>query len=87
MNGEFNVSVNGDDISTQLTMTGSNVSDLTYFLQRSANNSMLVQFPSGLGLTANYSNGILSFVLNLPPTFNSSAQDYLEHLMVTFLMI
>ena len=38
---------------------------------------MLVQFPSGLGLTANYSNGILSFVLNLPPTFDNASRGLL----------
>ena len=76
-NGEFDVLTNGSDVSTQLSMTGSNISESTYFLERSANNSVLVQFPSGFGLTANYSNGILSFVLSLPPTFNSTAQGLL----------
>jgi len=75
--GDFDVLLDGNDISNQLAMTDSNVSDSTHYIQRSANNSMMVQFPSGLGLTANYSNGILSFVLNLPPTFNSSAQGLL----------
>jgi len=68
------VLINGSDISTQLTAIGSNVSNSTHFLERSTNNSMLVQFPSGFGLTASYSNGILSFVLELPPEFNSTAQ-------------
>ena len=54
-------------------MNGSNISDSTYYIERSAANSMLVQFPSGLGLTANYSNRILSFVLNLPPTFDNAS--------------
>ena len=58
-------------------MTGSNIFDSTYFLERTANDSMLVQFPSGLGLTASYSNGILNFVLNLPPTFTSATQGLL----------
>ena len=38
---------------------------------------MLVDFPSGFGLTANYSNGILSFVLNVPPTLNSATEGLL----------
>jgi len=38
---------------------------------------MLVQFPSGFGLTTSYSNGILSFVLNVPPEFNSTSQGLL----------
>ena len=76
-NGEFDVLINGSNVSTQLSMTGSNISESTYFLERSANNSVLVQFPSGFGLTANYSNGILSFVLILPPTFNSTAHGLL----------
>ena len=58
-------------------MTSSNISESTYFLERSANNSMLVQFPSGFGLTASYSNEILNFILNLPPTFNSTAEGLL----------
>jgi len=73
-NGEFNVLINGSDVSAQLTAMGSNISDSTYFLERSTHNSMIIQFPSGFGLTANYSNGILSFVLELPPEFNSMAQ-------------
>ena len=73
-NGEFDVLLNGSDVSTQLTATGSNMSDSTHFLERSANNSMLVLFPSGFGLTASYSNGILNFILELPPEFNSTAQ-------------
>jgi len=75
--GGFDILLDGSDMSSELAITGSNISDSTYYIQRSANNSMMVQFPSGLGLTANYSNGILSFVLNLPPTFNSSAQGLL----------
>ena len=75
--GEFDVLINGSDVSTQLTATGSNISDSTYFLERSASNSMLVDFPSGFGLTANYSNGILSFVLNVPPTLNSKTEGLL----------
>jgi len=69
--------INGSDVSTELTTTGSNISDPTYFLERGADNSMLVQFPSGFGLTTNYSNGILSFVLELPPEFNSSSEGLL----------
>ena len=76
-NGEFDVLINGSDVSTQLTMTGSNISDSTYFLERSTNNSMFVDFPSGFGLTANYSNGILSFVLNVPPTLNNATKGLL----------
>ena len=76
-NGEFNVLINGNNVSSLLSMTGSNISDSTYFLERSASNSMLVQFPSGLGLLSNYSNGLLNFVLTLPPTFTSATQGLL----------
>ena len=76
-NEEFDVLINGSDVSTQLTVTGSNISDSTYFLERSTNNSMLVDFPSGFSLTTNYSNGILSFVLNIPPTLNSATKGLL----------
>ena len=72
--------IDGSDISAQLFVTGSTISNSSHFLERTTNNSMLVQFPSGFGLTTSYSNGVLSFVLNLPPTFSNTTQGLLGRL-------
>jgi len=53
-------------------MTDYNISGSTHFIERNAKNSMLIQFSSGFGLTANHSNGLLSFTLDIPPTFSGT---------------
>ena len=50
-------------------MTDYNISGSTHFIERSAKNSMLIQFSSGYG---NHSNGLLSFTMDIPPTFSGT---------------
>ena len=66
--------VNGTDVSDNLTAVDSSVEDSLYILERSASDSLLLSFPSGIVLTFNYTNGIFNYILNLPQSFNSSTQ-------------
>ena len=55
----------------------STIQNSAYVLERTANNSLLLSFPSGLSLTTNYTCDIFNFVLNLPPSLNGSTQGLL----------
>ena len=55
----------------------STIQNSTYLLERIADNSLLLSFPSGLSLTTNYTSEIFNFVLNLPPLLNGITEGLL----------
>ena len=56
----------------------STIQNSTYVLERIADNSILLSFPSGLTLTTNYtSSEILNFVLNFPLLLSGSTEGLL----------
>ena len=59
----------GIDISETLTAVGDNVKMSTAFIERSSNNSITVSFPSGVGITINYTAGLLVYTLEVPSSF------------------
>jgi len=60
-------------------MVGSEFPNTTssYLLQRLAIDSLRLSFSSGVTLTTNVTDGILNFVLNLPPTLNGQTEGLL----------
>ena len=61
--------LDGTDISDSLIAVGDNVTTSSAFIERSSNNSITVSFPSGVGITINYTAGLLVYTLEVPSSF------------------
>ena len=70
--GSLTVKLNGIDVSDNLTSVGDNVTTSSSFIERSSNNSITVSFPSGVGITINYTAGLLVYTLEAPLSFEGT---------------
>ena len=78
MDGEsFIVKLNGNDVSGNLTSVGENATTSATFIERSSNNSITVSFPSGVGITINYTAGLLVYTLEVPSSFEGTTSGLL----------
>ena len=62
----------GIDVSDNLTSVGDNVTTSSSFTERSSNNSITVSFTSGVGITINYTAGLLVYTLEAPSSFEGT---------------
>ena len=67
--GLFTVKLNGTDMSDNFTSVGDNTTISSTFIERSSNDSITVSFPSGVGITINYTAGLLVYTLEVPSSF------------------
>ena len=75
--GSFIVKLGGTDVSGSLTSVGDNVTTLSSFIERSSNNSITISFPSGMGITINYTAGLLVYTLEVPSSFEGTTSGLL----------
>ena len=59
-------------MSDSLASVGDNVTTSSSFIERSSNNSITVSFPSGVGITINYTAGLLVYTLEVPSSFEGA---------------
>ena len=78
MSGEsFVIKLNGTNVSGSLTSVGDNVTMSSSFIERSSNNSIAVSFTSGVGITINYTAGLLVYTLEVPSSFEGTTSGLL----------
>ena len=75
--GLFNVKLDGTDVSDSLTSVDANVTTSSSFIERTSNNSITVAFPSGVGITINYTAGLLVYTLEVPSSFEGTTSGLL----------
>ena len=75
--GSFTVRLGGTDVSDNFTSVGDNVTSSSSFIERSSNNSITVAFPSGVGITINYTAGLLVYTLEVPSSFQGTTSGLL----------
>ena len=75
--GSFIVKLDGSDLSDSLTSVGDNVTTSSSFIERSSNNSIAVSFTSGVGITINYTAGLLVYTLEVPSSFEGTTSGLL----------
>ena len=75
--GSFTVKLNGTDMSGYFTSVGDNITVSSTFIERSSNNSITVSFPSGVGITINYTAGLLVYTLEVPSSFEGTTSGLL----------
>jgi len=75
--GSFIIKLDGFDVSNNLSLVGDNVTTSSSFIERSSNNSITASFPSGVGITINYTAGLLAYTLELPLTFEGTTSGLL----------
>ena len=75
--GLFTLKQDGTDVSDSLTSIGDNVTAPSAFIERSSNNSITVSFPSGVGITINYTAGLLVHTLEVPSSFEGTTSGLL----------
>ena len=75
--GSFVVKLDGNDLSDSLASVGDNVTTLTSYIERSSNNSITISFPSGVGITINYTAGLLVYTLEVPSSFEGTTSGLL----------
>ena len=68
---------NGIDISDNLTSVGDNITVSSSLIERSSNNSIGISFPSGVGITINYTAGLLLYTLEIPLSFEGTTSGLL----------
>ena len=73
----FIVKLNSNNVSDDLTTVGDNVTTPSSFIERSSNNSITVSFPSGVGITINYTAGLLVYTLEVPSSFEGTTSGLL----------
>ena len=73
----FTVRLGGTDVSDSLASAGGYVTSLSSFIARSSNNSITVSFPSGVGITINYTAGLLVYTLEVPSSFEGTTSGLL----------
>jgi len=66
------INLDENDVSDDLMSVGDNVTTSTSFIERSSNNSITVSFPSGIGITINYTAGLLVYTLEVPSSFEGT---------------
>ena len=67
----------GADVSDSLTSVGDNITTLSSFIELGGNNSITVSFPSGMGITINYTAGLLVYTLEVPSSFEGTTSGLL----------
>ena len=67
----------GADVSDSLTSVGDNITTLSSFIELGDNNSITVSFPSGMGITINYTAGLLVYTLEVPSSFEGTTSGLL----------
>ena len=75
--GVFTVKLDGTDESNSLTSVGDNVTTSSSFIERTSNNSITISFPSGVGITINYTAGLLVYTLEVPSSFEGTTSGLL----------
>ena len=75
--GSFTITLDGTDVSDGLMSVGDNVTTSSSFIERSSNNSITVSFPSGVGVTINYTAGLLVYTLEVPSSFEGTTSGLL----------
>ena len=73
----FTVQFNETDVSGSLTSVGDNITVSSTFIEQSSNNSITVSFPSGVGITINYTAGLLVYTLEVPTSFEGTTSGLL----------
>ena len=68
---------NETDVSGSLTSVGDNITVSSTFIEQSSNNSITVSFPSGVGITINYTAGLLMYTLEVPTSFEGTTSGLL----------
>ena len=68
---------NGIDTSDNLTSVGDNITVSSSLIERSSNNSIAISFPSGVGITINYTAGLLLYTLEIPLSFEGATSGLL----------
>ena len=71
------VKLDGIDVSDNLTSVGDNVTTSSSFIERVSNNSIIVLFPSGVGITINSTVGMLVYILQVPSSFEGTTSGLL----------
>jgi len=64
-------------VTDSLISIGDNVTTPSSFIERSSNNSITVSFPSGVGITINYTAGLLAYTLEVPSSFEGTTSGLL----------
>ena len=64
-------------MSDNLTSVGDNVTTSSSYVEQSSNNSITVSFPSGVGITINYTAGLLVYSLEVPSSFEGTTSGLL----------
>ena len=64
--------MNGNDSSNSFVSVGDNVTTSSTFIEQSSNNSFTISFPSGVGITINYTAGLLVYTLEVPLSFEEA---------------
>ena len=64
-------------MSDSLASVGDNITASSSFIERSSNNSITVSFPSGVGITINYTAGLLVYTLEVPSSFEGTTSGLL----------
>ena len=70
--GLLTVQLGQTDLSSRLTSVGDNVTTLSSIIERSSTNSVTISFPSGMGITINYTTGLLVYTLEVPSSFEGA---------------
>ena len=64
-------------MSNNLTSFGDNVTTSSSFIERRSNNSIIVSFSSGVGVTINSTVGMLVYILEIPSSFEGTTSGLL----------
>ena len=75
--GSFTVKFDGSDLSNSFTSVGDNVTMSSTFIEQSSDSSITVSFPSGVGITINYTAGLLVYTLEVPSSFEGTTSGLL----------
>ena len=60
-----------------LTSVGDNITVSSTFIEQSSDSSITVSFPSGVGITINYTAGLLVYTLEVPSSFKGTTSGLL----------
>ena len=67
----------GSDLSSSFTSVGDNMTISSTFIEQSSNSSFTISFPSGVGITINYTAGLLVYTLEVPSSFEGTTSGLL----------
>ena len=71
------VRLSGIDVTDNLTSVGDNVTALSSYVERSSSKSITASFSSGVGITINYTAGLLVYTLEVPSSFEGTTSGLL----------